>query len=30
MDKELNQLIMVRSKLQNKFVKLKTEETRTA
>ena len=30
MDKELNQLIMVRSKLQNKFLKLKTEENRTA
>ena len=26
MDKELNQAIMVRSKLRNKFLKLKTEE----
>ena len=30
MDKELNQGIMVRSKLRNKFLKLKTEENRLA
>ena len=30
MDKELNQAIMVRSKLRNKFLKLKTEENRLA
>ena len=30
MDKELNQVIMVRSKLRNKFLKLKTEENRFA
>ena len=30
MDKELNQGIMVRSKLRNKFLKLKTEEYRLA
>ena len=28
MDKELNQGIIVRSKLRNKFLKLKTEENR--
>ena len=30
MDKELNQAIMVRSRLRNKFLKLKTEENRLA
>ena len=30
MDKELNQAIMVRSKIRNKFLKLKTEENRLA
>ena len=30
MDKELNQAIMVRSKLRNEFLKLKTEENRLA
>ena len=30
MGKELNQAIMVRSKLRNKFLKLKTEENRLA
>ena len=30
MDKELNQVIMARSKLCNKFLKLKTEENRLA
>ena len=30
MDRELNQAIMVRSKLRNKFLKLKTEENRLA
>ena len=30
MDKELNQAIMLRSKLRNKFLKLKTEENRLA
>ena len=30
MDKELNQVIMVRSKLRNKFLKLKTEGNRLA
>ena len=30
MEKELNQVIMVRSKLRNKFLKLKTEENRLA
>ena len=30
MDKELHQAIMVRSKLRNKFLKLKTEENRLA
>ena len=30
MDKELNQAIMVRSKLRNKCLKLKTEENRLA
>ena len=29
-DKELNEAIMVRSKLRNKFLKLKTEENRLA
>ena len=28
MDKQLNQAMMVRSKLRNKFLKLKTEENR--
>ena len=30
MDKELNQAIMLRSKLRNKFLKLETEENRLA
>ena len=30
MDRELNQAIMVKSKLRNKFLKLKTEENRLA
>ena len=30
MDKQLNQAMMVRSKLRNKFLKLKTEENRLA
>ena len=30
MNKELNQAIMVRCKLRNKFLKLKTEENRLA
>ena len=30
MDKELNQAIMVRCRLRNKFLKLKTEENRLA
>ena len=30
MDKELTQAIMIRSKLRNKFLKLKTEENRFA
>ena len=30
MDRELNQAIMVRSKLRNKFLKPKTEENRLA
>ena len=30
MDKEINQAIMIRSKLRNKFLKLKTEENRLA
>ena len=30
MDKELNQAIMVRSKLRNKFLKLKTKQSRLA
>ena len=30
MNKELNQAIMVRSKLRNKFLKLETEENRLA
>ena len=30
MDKELNQAVIVRSKLRNKFLKLKNEENRPA
>ena len=30
MDKELNEAIMIRSKLRNKLLKLKTEENRLA
>ena len=30
MDKELTQAVMIRSKLRNKFLKLKTEENRLA